>query len=405
MTYSETLDFLFSKLPMYQRIGSAAYKADLSNTIAICKALGNPQKQFKSVHIAGTNGKGSVAHILSSVLQKSGYKTGLYTSPHYKDFRERIKIDGKKIPKNEVVEFVDRHQSKFEKNEPSFFEWTVGLAFNYFVKEKVDIAILETGLGGRLDSTNVATPLVSVITNIGFDHMQFLGDTLKKIATEKAGIIKKNIPVVIGERQKAIEAVFTAKAKEKQSEIFFAADNNWPDYETDLAGSFQQKNIKTSLQTIEIIRKFEFNISEQNIVDGLANVSKNTGFQGRWQVLSNNPLTICDSGHNKEGLHEILTEISKIPHRKLHFVLGVVSDKNIHEILALLPTDATYYFCAAKIPRALAASELKAKAEKFALKGLVFKSVQSAFFAAKASASKKDLIFVGGSTFVVAETI
>lgn len=405
MNYQQTLDYLFSQLPMFQRVGASAYKADLNNTIELCKLLHHPEKNFKSIHIAGTNGKGSTSHMLASILQEAGYKVGLYTSPHLKDFRERIKINGVMISEQEVVDFVIKHQSEFEQINLSFFEWTVGLAFDYFSKKQVDIAVIETGLGGRLDSTNVITPLVSVITNIGKDHTQFLGETLAKIASEKAGIIKKNIPIVIGETQQEIKQIFIDKAIEMSAKIFFADKIITTNYESDLKGIYQEKNKKTVLAAIQQLMNSGFSITEENIKNGLLNVVKNTGLLGRWQILSENPLTICDTGHNEAGIKEVLKQISLTKHNHLHFVFGAVNDKEIDSILSMLPKNATYYFCQAKIPRALDVNVLYTKAKEFELKGNPYDSVENAIKQAKANASANDFVFVGGSTFVVAEAI
>ena len=405
MNYQETLDYLFTQLPMYQRVGQAAYKVDLSNTHELCKLLNNPENKFKSIHVAGTNGKGSTSHMLASVLYEAGYKVGLYTSPHLKDFRERVKINGEMISEDKVVSFVQQHKSNFENIQLSFFEWTVGLAFNYFASEKVDIAIIETGLGGRLDSTNVVTPEVSVITNIGIDHTQFLGDTLAKIAVEKAGIIKFNTPVIIGETQKESRTVFVKKANECNSSIQFADKQVQNKLETDLKGTYQQKNVKTSLATIDVLNQNGWNISESNIRNGLLNVVKNTGLLGRWQVLSESPLTICDTGHNEEGITEIVAQLKSMPYNKLHIVFGAVNDKSIDKVLGLLPKEAQYYFCEAKIPRALKVEDLLNSAKKNGLQGIKYSSVQNALEAAIKKVELNDLIFVGGSTFVVAEVV
>ncbi|MGB0887106.1 MAG: bifunctional folylpolyglutamate synthase/dihydrofolate synthase [Vicingaceae bacterium] len=405
MNYQETLDYLFSQLPMYQRIGKAAYKIDLSNTHSLMNLLGNPEKKFKTVHVAGTNGKGSSSHMLASVLQEAGYKVGLYTSPHLKDFRERVKINGEMITEKEVATFVEKYKTQFEEINLSFFEWTVGLAFDYFAYQKVDIAIVETGLGGRLDSTNVVTPEVSVITNIGIDHTQFLGDTLAKIAVEKAGIIKPNIPVVIGETQQETKVFFTKKAEECVSKIVFADALIQRTYQTDLLGGYQQKNLKTVQATIQILKELGWKISKENIQNGLLSVVQNTNLLGRWQVLDNNPLIICDTGHNKEGVTELVNQLQKTPYKKLHIVFGAVNDKSINEVLELFPKDAQYYFCAANILRALAVDELVVIAEQTGLKGIAYSSVANALNTAKDNASIHDLIFIGGSTFVVAEVV
>ncbi len=405
MTYQQTLDYLFSQLPMFQRIGASAYKVDLSNTIALCNLLDNPQYKFKSIHIAGTNGKGSTSHMLASILQEAGYKVGLYTSPHLIDFRERIKINREMISEESVIDFVTKYKADFEKINLSFFEWTVGLAFDYFSKQKVDIAVVETGLGGRLDSTNVIHPEISIITNIGKDHMQFLGDTLEKIAVEKAGIIKKNVPVVIGETQKEIEHIFNTKAKELDASIYFADQIIHQELESDLKGSYQKKNIKTVLASIQELKKLGYVISEENIQVGLSNVVRNTGLMGRWQTLGENPKVICDTGHNEAGIKEVVNQIESLNYNKLHFVLGAVNDKEIDSILELLPKHAEYYFCQAKIPRALDVLELKNKAASYNLMGNSYDSVVSAYEVAKITAKKDDLIFIGGSTFVVAEVL
>jgi len=431
MTYSETLIYLYEQLPMYQRIGAAAYKADLNNTLAICNLLENPQNVFLSVHIAGTNGKGSTSHMLSSILQEKGLKTGLYTSPHLKDFRERIRVNGTMIPEENVVRFIEKYKPDFEKIQPSFFEMTVGLAFDYFREQKVDIAIIEVGLGGRLDSTNVITPLLSIITNISFDHKQFLGDTLEKIASEKAGIIKTGVPVIIGETQQEIQHVFLEKANEVGTSIVFADEefivkdsgiidpgtgqlsldifkNAIPyltNLESLLGGYYQKKNIVTVCAACEQLAPHFGGISAIDIKNGIRNVITNTGLAGRWQVLSRNPLTICDTGHNEAGLGEVLSQISQMTYQKLHFVFGVVNDKDIDRMLEMLPKNATYYFCKADIPRGLDAKELQEKAKGYRLMGEVFKSVKQAMIAAQQSAGEHELVFIGGSTFVVAEVV
>ena len=428
MTYEKTLDYLFSQLPMYQRIGQAAYKANLNNTIAICNALGNPEKKIKCIHVAGTNGKGSSSHMLAAVLQQAGYKTGLYTSPHLVDFRERIKINGKLIPKTEVTKFVEEHKDTFEKIQPSFFEWTVGLAFQYFSHHEVDVAVIEVGLGGRLDSTNVITPIVSLITNIGLDHVNLLGDTLPQIAAEKAGIIKSRVPVVISQSQLEVLAVFNNKAHELKSPIEFA-DKNFKvyshkhengflkvevlnrknaekhHYELDLHGTYQLKNLVGILNTIDVLKQKGFIIEDHDISSALKQVQKTTGLQGRWQVLNAKPLVIADTGHNEDGIKEVLENLKRYQYKHLHFVLGVVNDKDITKILKLLPKDAIYYFCKADIPRALDEKELTEKAKKAGLIGKTFKSVPEAMSKAKKQAKASDLIFVGGSTFTVADAI
>jgi len=405
MNYPETLDYLFGQLPMYQRIGNAAYKANLDNTYRLSEILNHPEKQFKSVHIAGTNGKGSTSHMLASVLQEAGYKVGLYTSPHLKDFRERIKINGEMISENEVIDFVEEYKNEFEKIQLSFFEWTVGLAFHSFANQKVDIAIVETGLGGRLDSTNIVTPEVVVITNISMDHTQLLGDTLEKIAAEKAGIIKSTIPVVIGETQPKIKHVFIEKAKQMNAPIQFADEYPTKEYESDLKGVYQQQNKKTVVATIHVLQTLGWNIAENHIIKGLQNVVSNTGLMGRWQVLNKQPFTVCDTGHNEAGIRLILAQINQQSFEKLHVVLGVVNDKDITNILALLPNNASYYFCQANIPRALEVSVLAEKATAVGLSGTTFPSVDAAYKAAQKNATAQDMIFIGGSTFVVAEVV
>ncbi|MBQ19174.1 MAG: tetrahydrofolate synthase [Flavobacteriales bacterium] len=405
MNYPETLDYLFGQLPMYQRIGNAAYKANLDNTYRLSEILNHPEKQFKSVHIAGTNGKGSTSHMLASVLQEAGYKVGLYTSPHLKDFRERIKINGAMISENEVIDFVKEYKNEFEKIQLSFFEWTVGLAFHYFANQKVDIAIVETGLGGRLDSTNIVTPEVAVITNISMDHTQFLGDTLTKIAAEKAGIIKSTIPVVIGETQPEIKPVFIEKAKQLNAPIQFADESSIQVYESDLKGVYQQKNKRTVVATIQTLQQLGWDITENHIINGLQNVVNNTGLMGRWQVLNKQPLMVCDTGHNEAGIKLILAQLAEQDYEKLHFVLGVVNDKDITNILQLLPKHAIYYFCQANIPRALEVYILAEKATTVGLSGTTFPSVEAAYQAAQKNATAQDMIFIGGSTFVVAEVV
>ncbi|MES2813056.1 MAG: folylpolyglutamate synthase/dihydrofolate synthase family protein [Bacteroidota bacterium] len=404
MTYQETINWLFVQLPMYQQQGVSAYKEDLTNTLLLVNHLGNPEDKFKSIHVAGTNGKGSTSSMIASVLQEAGYKVGLYTSPHLKDFRERIRINGEMISEEFVVDFVSVNKPFFEENQLSFFEMTVGLAFDYFVKEKVDVAVIEVGLGGRLDSTNVITPLVSVITNIGFDHTQFLGNTLEAIAFEKAGIIKPNIPVVIGEYTTETKKVFVAKASECNSEIYFASDLISEDYPSDLLGDYQFHNKKTVMQTVEVLQN-HFSISESDLKNGLLNVVNNTGLLGRWQQINANPKTICDTAHNSHGLKIVLNQIKKEDFEQLHFVLGVVNDKDLEDILPLFPKNAQYYFCKPNVPRGLAAAILKDKAKEYDLVGEVFNSVSEAYSQALKNARNSDFIYIGGSTFVVAEIV
>lgn len=406
MNYSETLDWMFGQLPMYQTQGASAYKEDLDNTILLANHLQNPEKEIKTIHVAGTNGKGSTSHFLASILQEAGYKTGLYTSPHLKDFRERIKINGQDISEDFVVDFITSHKSFFEENQLSFFEMTVGLAFDYFREEKVDIAIIEVGLGGRLDSTNIIAPLLSVITNIGLDHVQFLGNTLEKIASEKAGIIKSKTPVVIGEYTSETKPVYENKAKETQSEIFFASDLIEETYPSVLVGDYQIQNKKTVLQAIRVLQsQNQFEISEENIKNGFWNVVKNTNLQGRWQQLGTHPKIICDTAHNKHGLEIVMKQLSREEFDTLHIVLGMVNDKDLENVLPLFPKNANYYFCKPNIFRGLDSSILHQKASEFELNGKAFNSISEAYAAANRNASKNDFIYVGGSTFVVAEIL
>lgn len=405
MNYFQTLAWLFAQLPMYQRQGKTAFKKDLTNILALSKHLNHPEKKFKSIHVAGTNGKGSTSHMLASILQEAGYKVGLYTSPHLKDFRERIKINGKCIRKNCVINFVKRNQIFLEKQGLSFFEMTVGMAFEHFAKQKVDVAIIEVGLGGRLDSTNIIDPEVSVITNIGFDHTQFLGNTLAEIAFEKAGIIKPNVPVIIGETHIETLPVFKKVAKNTKSELFIAENLISFTFPSDLKGIYQKHNIKTVLQTSKVLQDNNWIITQKQIKIGLLNVVKNTGLLGRWQILGEEPKIICDTAHNKEGLIYTLRQLQAEKYQKLHIVLGVVDDKNLNTILPLFPKNARYYFCQAQVPRALSASILEKKAKSFQLLGNSYNSVLEAFQQAKENASNEDVIYVGGSTFVVAEVV
>ena len=404
MNYQETINWMFNQLPMYQLQGASAYKKDLTNAHLLIDHLDNPQEKIKCIHVAGTNGKGSTSHMLASILQEAGYKVGLYTSPHLKDFRERIKINGIEISEAFVTDFTNKHKPFFEANDMSFFEMTVGLAFDYFAKEKVDIAIIEVGMGGRLDATNIITPLISVITNIGLDHTQFLGNTLESVAFEKAGIIKPNIPVVIGEYTPETKTVFLAKAKECDSEIYFASDLITETYPSDLIGDYQLQNKKTVLQTIAVLNaQKEFKVFQDDIKSGLLLVVKNTGLQGRWQQLGEFPKIICDTAHNKNGLEIVMNQIRKETFEKLHIVLGVVNDKDLDEVLPLFPIDAIYYFCKPNIPRGLDSGILQEKAKKYNLDGNTYDSVINAYHAAKNNATKNDFIFIGGSTFVVSE--
>ncbi len=406
MNYQQTLRWLFSQLPVYQLQGATAYKEDLTNSLLLAEHLNNPENHLKCIHVGGTNGKGSTSHLLASVLQEAGYKVGLYTSPHLKDFRERIKVNGKEIAEDYVCDFVEENKSFFEEKELSFFEMTVGLAFNYFVSQNTDINIIEVGMGGRLDATNIILPILSVITNISKDHTQFLGTNLQSIAMEKAGIIKGNIPVVIGEYTPETKEIFTAKAKEMQSDIYFASDLITQSYPSALVGDYQVHNKKTALQSIRVLQQLEhFVISEENIKNGFINVINNTGLQGRWQQLKEFPKVIADTAHNKNGLEIVINQIQNENFEKLHFVLGVVNDKDLDEILPLFPKNATYYFCKPNIPRGLDAFILQQKAIGFNLNGKVYDSVSNAYQSAIESANKSDFIYVGGSTFVVAEVL
>ena len=431
MSYKKTLDYMYAQLPMYHRIGASAYKANLDNTLALCKILNNPHKSFRSVHVSGTNGKGSVAHMLASILQTGDYRTGLYTSPHLRDFRERIKVNGKMIPRSYVSSFIKKYREQFEKFQPSFFELTVGMAFNYFRDQQVDIAVIEVGLGGRLDSTNVITPELSVITNVSLDHMQYLGNTLNKIAVEKAGIIKPGIPVVIGETQKETKKIFNEKASSSGSEILFAdqlfsAVSGVSYHDTakkrtfdvqmkgkpflekvvlPLPGLYQKKNLVTVLGACSMLDKSGYSLSQTVIRDGLRNVILNTGFAGRWQVLGQDPLVLCDTGHNEGGIREVVAQLAITPHKQLHFVIGLVNDKRLEPILEQLPLKGIYYFCKPNIPRGLNVDVLMKAAKDAGLRGKSYPSVKDAIAAAIGNADKNDLVFIGGSNFVVAEAI
>ncbi len=404
MNYQETTAWLFNQLPMFQHQGASAYKADLTNSLALAKHLNNPEKKFKSIHIAGTNGKGSTSCLLASILQEAGYKVGLYTSPHLKDYRERIKINGKMISEDFVVDFVAQHKSFFEYEELSFFEMTVGLAFDYFAKEQVDVAVIEVGMGGRLDSTNIITPILSIITNIGYDHTQFLGKSLTSIACEKAGIIKEKIPVVVGEYLDETKLVFEERAKIKNASLYFAQDENREDLPSALEGNYQKQNKRTVLASVFHLQE-HFNITEENIKNGLLNVVKNTGIQGRWQLLNKNPMIFCDTAHNEHGLRIVIEQLLSYTFEQLHIVFGVVNDKDLKEILPLFPKNAKYYFCKPNLPRGLETNILQEKALEFGLIGNAFNSVSEAYKQACLYAKPNDFIFVGGSTFVVAEII
>ena len=431
MNYKETVQYLFLQLPMFQKVGTSAFHYKLDKTLHIANLLGNPHHRLKFIHIAGTNGKGSVAHFLASILQEAGYKTGLYTSPHLYDFRERIKINGQMIGKEEVTNFVATYKSVLEPVQASFFEYSFGMALNHFASHKVDIVVLETGMGGRLDSTNIVTPLLSIITNIGMDHTAFLGNTLTQIAGEKAGIIKRNVPVIIGETQKETQGVFITAAKKNKSPLVFAdqileARNVKTTFEKDrfilrldiyekeeslyhisskLAGDYQKKNIITTLVAARQLASSGFRLSGKNITEGIYNVVENTGIKGRWQVLASTPLVITDTAHNKEGLKIVVDQLKKLNYNTLHIIFGTVKDKDTDAVLALLPKDARYYFCKAGVPRAMDEKILSEKAENYNLKGTSFPSVISAYQQTLKSASAHDVIFVGGSTFVAGELL
>jgi dihydrofolate synthase/folylpolyglutamate synthase len=429
MTYNETIEYMFNHLPMFHRIGKSAYKANLDTALYFDQYFDYPHKAYKTIHVAGTNGKGSVSHMLAAILQTAGYTTGLFTSPHLKDFRERIRVNGQMIPQNEVIDFIEQNKPAFEETQPSFFEMTSALAFHYFRKAKVDVAVIEVGMGGRLDSTNVINPVLSVITNIGFDHTEFLGDTLAKIATEKAGIIKKETPVVIGQYNPETWEVFSEFGNRFLSPVFLAekrytanyslftndykqvfqithdSKTEYPNLILDLAGFYQRKNSCTVLTAVDELRNRGFRISNDHVYHALSQVTTLTGLQGRWQILGNNPLIVCDTGHNKEGMTWLIEQIKAVPYRHLHMVIGFVNDKDISGILKMLPSSATYYFTNASIPRALEANQLAGMAAGFGLNGSSFSSVKQAFDTAKASAGADDFIFVGGSTFVVGEIL
>ena len=429
MNYQQTLNYLFSQLPMYQRVGKMAYKANLDTTIALDKYFNHPHTRYKTIHVAGTNGKGSTSHMLASVLMDAGYRVGLYTSPHIKSFRERIRINGQMVSEQFVVEFTAKHQQIFEQLKPSFFEMTVAMAFEYFAEQKVDIAVIEVGLGGRLDSTNIIAPELSIITNIGFDHTDLLGNTLSEIATEKAGVMKQNTPVVIGENQPEISSVFKDKAKSLNAPIYFASNEYlvnaseqkgidkqyfsiakgkevaYENLSIDLLGEYQAKNLPSVLCAIDLLVKKGYTITKHNITKGLSNTIANTGLLGRWQIIGNNPLTLCDTGHNVDGITHIARQIRNTPHSKTHMVIGMVGDKNIEGILKLLPKNATYYFTKANIPRALNELELADKAKTYGLVGNTYQNVEEALNEAKKNAQPNDLIFIGGSTFTVADAL
>ena len=426
MTYSQTIDYLYTRLPMFSRVGAAAYKADLTNTIALCDAIGNPQTTFKSIHIAGTNGKGSTSHLLAAIFQTAGYKTGLYTSPHLKDFRERIKVDGIMCDKDFVVSFIKKMKPQIEVINPSFFELTVAMAFEYFANKKIDVAIIETGLGGRLDSTNIIHPEISIITNIGLDHINILGDTLDKIAFEKAGIIKQNTPVVIGEYLAQTKQVFINKASQENAPLFFAQDaytinhlayqhqqlnvsvkrkdeNIERNYALDLTGVYQTKNLLTVLEACYQLKKLGWGIDEYVIAKAVSQSKKLTGLYGRWQCIQENPAIILDVGHNVDGISQILEQLKNTAYQNLHIIIGMVKDKDINAVLEMLPKNAQYYFTKAQIERALNEAHLLNLAKAFQLNGHSFSNVNIALQKAKENADSKDLILVCGSVFLVGE--
>ena len=429
MTYAETLDYLYHQLPMFQRVGEAGYKPGLDRTLALAAATGNPERQLRCVHVAGTNGKGSSANLLAAVLQAAGYKVGLYTSPHLKEFTERIKVNGQDLPPDYLVAWVARWRPLFVELQPSFFEMCVALAFVYFAEEQVDVAVVEVGLGGRLDSTNIITPLVSLITNISLDHQNLLGDTLQLIAGEKAGIIKPGVPAIISQTQPEVQAIFQQKAAHEQAPLLFA-DQHYlaelaavpgPEDETQqltitqpngqlleqvalgLVGDYQRLNLPGVLAVLDELRRQGFTVGEAAVREGLRNVGRLTGFRGRWTILGRRPLVVCDTGHNEAGIRFIVGQLARLSHRRLHFVLGVVNDKDVSKMLALLPPRAMYYFCQANIPRALPAAELAGRAAAVGLQGAVYGPVPAAVAAARAAAAEDDVVFIGGSTFVVAE--
>lgn len=425
MNYEETINYLYNQLPVYQKIGGSAYKEGLDNSLALDKYFKHPHRKYKTIHVAGTNGKGSTSHLLAAILQQAGYKVGLYTSPHLVDFRERIRINGKMIDKSYILDFVEIHRENFEPIQPSFFELTMMMAFQYFADEAVDIAIIEVGLGGRLDSTNIISPILSIITNISLDHTQFLGDTTDKIAVEKAGIIKPHTPVIVGEAKGTVRTVFEEKAKTEKAPILFAQDLNliigadkledgswllqteaYPNLKDELGGLPQIQNASTVICAIDVLRKVELNISYQAVYSGFALVTKLTGLLGRWQIIrQNNPKIICDTGHNVGGFEYIREQLKTEKHNKLHIIIGMVNDKDITKVLSLLPQDAIYYFTKADIPRALDEKSLQLQADNFKLKGKSFNSVKAAIKTALNEASNNDLIFIGGSNFIIAEAL
>lgn len=425
MTYQEATTYLFTAAPLFQNIGAGAYKEGLSNTHLLDEHFGHPHRNYRTIHVGGTNGKGSTSHTLAAILQSQGYRVGLYTSPHLVDFRERIRVDGEMIPEQRVIDFVENERSFFEPLHPSFFELATALAFQYFAEEKVDVAVIEVGLGGRLDCTNIIQPDLSIITNISFDHIQFLGNTLPKIASEKAGIIKHNVPVVIGEAgDNEVRAVFEKEVQTVDTEIFFAEeDDELTDFTLSpkdgysyntksygklhgqLSGYCQEKNIRTILAAIKVLNRQGYNIGTDAVKKGLANVCQLTGLMGRWQTVCGQPLTICDTGHNVGGMQYITKQLQETPHEKLHIIIGMVNDKDVNTVLSMLPKDAVYYFTQASVKRAMPAKEFAQIAQKHDLRGRCFENVASAYNAAKKKAGKNDLIFIGGSTFIVADML
>ena len=424
MTYQETIEYLFNSAPLFQNVGKDAYKEGLENTHLLDEHFGHPHRQFKTIHVAGTNGKGSCSHTLAAILQSAGYKVGLYTSPHLVDFRERIRINGTPVSEAYVIDLVENHRAFFEPLHPSFFELTTAMAFNYFAEQQVDVAVIEVGLGGRLDCTNIIRPDLCVITNISFDHVQFLGDTLAKIASEKAGIIKEGIPVVIGETTPETKSVFTKKAEEVNAPIHFAEEEQfllessineqgkriyqtkeYADLEGELGGLCQIKNTNTLLSAIRILQDIGYNINDTHVREGFAHVCSLTGLMGRWQKILETPVAYCDTGHNKAGIQYIVEQLSRQTYRQLHIVMGMVNDKDISGVLAMLPKDAIYYFTKASVSRALNENEVKRLAGEAGLEGNTYPSVKDAFEAAQASAHPDDFIFIGGSTFIVADLL
>ena len=408
MDYQNTLKYLYESAPMFQQIGSKAYKPGLETTHKLDEHFGHPHQQFKTIHIAGTNGKGSCSHTIAAVLQSAGYRVGLFTSPHLVDFRERIRINGEMMPEEYVVNFVEEHRSFFEPLHPSFFELTTAMAFRYFADQKVDVAVIEVGMGGRLDCTNIIHPDLCVITNISFDHVQFLGDTLAKIAGEKAGIIKAGIPVVIGETTPETKPVFLQKAAEEKAPIIFAEDtmkNDYPKMKTELQGLYQIKNTRTILAALPLLKEAGYRIDEQSIRSGFAHVCELTGLMGRWQKLQDAPTLICDTGHNVGGITYIVEQLKQQTYRQLHIIIGMVNDKDISGVLSLLPKDATYYFTKASVKRALPAEELCKLAAQNGLQGSCYPDVPAAVTAAQEKSHPEDFIFVGGSSFIVADLL